>query len=45
MGGHFLGSYKTFKSASAAYNLIEAALRIAKVDLTGLDFCLVLEKE
>lgn len=45
LGGQCLASYKSLRSAKAAYNLIDAAFRLAKVDLSTFDFCLNLVKE
>lgn len=45
LGGQCIGTYKALRSAKSAYDLVDSALRIAKVDISTIDFNLTLVKE
>ena len=45
LGGQCIGTYKALRSAKAAYELVDLVLRIAKVDISAIDFNLTLVKE
>lgn len=45
LGGQCIATYKALRSAKAAYDLVEFALRVAKVDFSTIDFNLTLVKE
>ena len=45
LGGTCIASFKSLRSAKSAYELVDCALKLAKVDTSTFDFCLVLVKE
>lgn len=45
LGGQCIGTYKSLRSAKSAYELVDSALRIAKLDFSTIDFNLTLVKE